>query len=161
MSQPRVILITFDLRQVFFITEFFTEFTFPFQNCCVVNLSRVGDDVDHAVVFDNFKTHLEKDGNYYFKNSDSKEPWIIIPNNRATTDQTRTYTECADRGVDGAEFKNAMNDQHKNIMPSEVIKIFKDTIAPLEVDFDFLNQSNNDQKWTIADTAYALIIEKI
>ena len=114
--------------------------------------------MSHAVVFDNVKTNVENDGNYYFKNSYPKEPWIIIPKNRATTDQVRTYTECTNNG---AGFKNAMNDQNKNITPSDIVKIFNDTLAPSEADFHFLIHPNKEPEWTITDTAYALFIEKI
>ena len=54
-----------------------------------------------------------------------------------------------------------MNDQNKNITPSQVIQIFKDTLAPLAVHLDLLNLSENEPQWRIGDTAYALIIEKI
>ena len=133
----------------------------PIQNCCVVELSQ-GATIGHAAVFHSVKTNSENDGNYYFKNSHgANEPWIIIPKNRATTEQARTYTECADKGTDGAKFKELMNDQNKNITPSQVIQIFKDTLAPLAVHLDLLNLSENEPQWRIGDTAYALIIEKI
>ena len=160
MCQQCAILTTLRLWQVFW-SPIFTSSTFPFQNCCLVNLSRVGTSVGHVVVFDNVKTNEENDANYYFKNSNPTEPWIIIPKNRATTDQARTYTECADKGAKGAGFKNAMNDQNKNIKRSDIIKIFKHTLAPLVVDFDYLILPNKDPEWTIDDTAYALYIEKI
>ena len=54
-----------------------------------------------------------------------------------------------------------MNDQNKNITSNEILKIFKKTLAPVEVDFDFLIDPNKEAEWTITDTAYALFIEKI
>ena len=38
----------------------------------------------HVVLYDEYETKSNNDDNYYFKNSNPKEPFIIVPKNRVT-----------------------------------------------------------------------------
>ena len=124
-----------------------------FQNQCVVVLT-CGAEFHHAVLFDHEKTAKANDGNYYFKNSNKKNPWITVPKTRATFNQKRTYYECEED-----DFQKILNSNSTGITPIKIMNMFQDELKPSKVVFYELNKQSDPPKWMICDEAYAITIE--
>ena len=127
----------------------------------MVSLSQTGTATSHVVLYDHSKTVKENDECYYFKNSYLSQLWITVPKLRATTNQKRTYYECADCGETGKKFLNVVRADVGRVTSSIILDMFKKELYPLSPQFEDLNKNQNPPIWTIDDESYALMFEKV